>query len=64
MKVRDDEYNWLLDIPRILIEYLVVMIISPFFVFPSFFLNNQEVWVATMYRFLYLKYFRLSGYAA
>jgi len=64
MKVRDNEYDWLLDMPRILLEYLICMIISPFFIIPSFFLNNQEIWVATIYNFLYLNFVRLSGYTA
>ncbi|CDW78681.1 UNKNOWN [Stylonychia lemnae] len=64
LRVRENDFAWLLDIPRILLEYLIVMVLSPFFILPSFFLNNQEIWVATIYKFLYLPVVRLSGYAS
>lgn len=61
-KIRAREYEWLLDIPRILIEYLLIAALSPLFLLPSLFLNNQEIWIASLYKFMYLPYIRLSGF--
>lgn len=35
-----DEFEWLFDIPRIIVQYLTVLILSPLFLLPSIFLNN------------------------
>lgn len=62
--MRDEEYFWMLDIPRIAIEAVLAIVLSPLFFITSFFLNNQEIYIVALTRFMSLKFVRLSGYSA
>lgn len=63
-KVMREEFHWVLDFPRILLEEILVLVLSPLFLLSSILLNNQEIYIVTLYRFLYLKIVRLSGWDA
>lgn len=64
MKVRSNEYPWLLDIMRVIVDFVVVAVVSPLFFIPSFFFNNQEIYIVLLSRFMKFKYVRLSSYIA
>eukprot|EP00347_Sterkiella_histriomuscorum_P020013 403339434 len=58
----NDEFTWSLDVPRILFQYIITAVFCPLFILPSIFLNNQELFTAVLYKFVYAPYIRLSGF--
>lgn len=58
--LQQTQYNWVGDMVRLWIDYLIITLTNPFYFFVSFFFNNQESYYAHVNTFMHKKGFRLS----
>jgi hypothetical protein len=54
------QYNWVRDLIKYGIDSFLLLLISPWFYLPSFFMNKQEKYYSFLSKFMSKKLFRLS----